>query len=306
MSRLFRRCALAIQARFNAFDPAIARYDATRVDGDDAPIFIVGTPRSGSTLLYQVMLQQFRLAYISNLMALVPRHMVKLGRWFPSLVFGYSGRLHRGDLGFVPGLAGPSETGKVMDAWFAGDAGTAEREQIRRTIAAISAIAGAPVLIKSLSLFSKLAEVQAIFPSCRFVHLRREPLFVAQSILLNRRESRHPAEQWRGVEPEGYAGLAQASEEYRAVWQVLTIAQEVSVGLRAAGDRVTVLDYGEFCARPRQALARIGGQLSLATRDDAPALPEAFPQADRVRVDAATWAALEAAYQDIAGARDQL
>lgn len=301
MSRLFRRCALAIQARFNDFDSAIAGCDAAPVDGHRAPILIIGTPRSGSTLVYQLLLQQFKLAYISNLMALAPRHMVKMCRWFPRLGSGYAGDLHPGDLGFIPGLAGPSEAGKIVDAWFGKSGLPADTERVRGTIAALSAIVDAPVLLKSLSLFDKLGQVQAAFPRCRFVHLRRDPLFVAQSILLNRRDPRYPAEQWRGVEPEGYAELRDRSEEYRVVWQVLTIEREISVVLRSVGDRVATLDYSAFCERPADAVAQIGAQFSLTRRDDAPALPESFPRADRIRVDAATWASLQEAYRVITG-----
>lgn len=303
MSRLFRRCALAVQARFNDFDSAIARYDAAAVDGSHAPVFIVATPRSGSTLLYQVLLQQFRLAYISNVMALVPKHMVKICRWFPRVACGYAGELHPGELGFIPGLASPSEAGKLIDAWFDEDAGGRRRDQIRRTIAALSTVADAPVLLKSLSIFDKLGRVQAIFPRSRFVHLRRDPLYVAQSILLNRRDPRYPPDQWRGVEPRGYAELGGEGEEYRAVWQVLAIEGEIRAALPLAGDRVAALDYSEFCARPREVLARIGEQLTLARRDDAPPLAAGFPRADRVRVDRATWRALGAAYDEIAAAR---
>ncbi|HLB84108.1 MAG TPA: hypothetical protein VJK00_05210, partial [Steroidobacteraceae bacterium] len=35
-------------------------------------MFVISLPRSGSTLLYQLLLQRFRLAYFSNLMAAFP------------------------------------------------------------------------------------------------------------------------------------------------------------------------------------------------------------------------------------------
>src|SRR5262245_7661616 len=50
-----------------------------------SPLFVISLPRSGSTLLYQLLLQRFRLAYFSNLMAafpLSPATIAAASAWF--------------------------------------------------------------------------------------------------------------------------------------------------------------------------------------------------------------------------------
>ena len=44
------------------------------------PLFVISLPRSGSTLFYQLLLQRFRLAYFSNLMAAFPESPVTVAR----------------------------------------------------------------------------------------------------------------------------------------------------------------------------------------------------------------------------------
>src|SRR5580692_3262293 len=73
-----------------------------------APIFIVGAPRSGSTLLYQLMTSCFHFGYISNL------HCTLYGA--PQLVerFMRNSDFHpdsnfRSDTGQTEGMAGPCE-----------------------------------------------------------------------------------------------------------------------------------------------------------------------------------------------------
>ena len=61
-----------------------------------APMFVISLPRSGSTLLYQLLLQRFRLAYFSNLMAAFPDSPVTV-----AVISGWLG----GELVYVRGVA---------------------------------------------------------------------------------------------------------------------------------------------------------------------------------------------------------
>src|SRR5688572_20935868 len=93
------------------------RADA-RSAGTGAPVFIVGPPRSGSTLLYDALAESMQFSYFSNLTAefyAVPVIGAYLSRALPDR---RQSRSHEISYGHVPGLKSPSECGKFWYRWF--------------------------------------------------------------------------------------------------------------------------------------------------------------------------------------------
>jgi hypothetical protein len=77
---IFQQIALKVQAAFNRFDVKSHGAALSFSKENTYPVFIIGAPRSGSTLLYQLLVKHSRIAYISNLMSLIPAHMINLAR----------------------------------------------------------------------------------------------------------------------------------------------------------------------------------------------------------------------------------
>jgi len=73
-----RKYLLEIQGLFSGFDSLAKKNTAEDLPEELNPIFIVGAPRSGSTLLFQLLIRHTKLIYISNLMALFPNQMIKI------------------------------------------------------------------------------------------------------------------------------------------------------------------------------------------------------------------------------------
>jgi hypothetical protein len=71
-----------ISAARRALSRRLAGHERRRLDPPArltyGPLFVISLPRSGSTLLYQLLLQRFRLAYFSNLMAAFPESPVTI------------------------------------------------------------------------------------------------------------------------------------------------------------------------------------------------------------------------------------
>ena len=290
MNRLFRRAALWLQARFNDFDPAAGSYPADLVDGPLAPILILAPPRTGTTLLYQVLLQQLHLAFISNLVSALPRYMVRMaGRW-PGLVSRPPREIKRGHYGFVPGLLAPSEAGKVMDRWFSDPVVASSAESIRRTLSALGRISNGPVLIKSLSLTHRLPQVGQVLPRARYIRLRRALPYTVQSVLLGRADPSLGADRWQGVEPEGLDARKERGPIHEAALIVRAIDRRIDEHLAGCADRVIEVEYERFCSAPAETVERLARVFLLERRNPAAPLPPSFPSANRVRVDAPTWA----------------
>lgn len=307
MKRAFRGVALAVQRSLNRFDPLRHRFDPAVVDGPDAPVLIISPPRTGSTFVYQVLVDVGKVAYISNLMAVAPQMMLALQWASTRIAPGYRVPYSRGDWGFVPGILAPSEAGKVMDRWF--DPGRADRHRVpvRQTLAGMTRIGRGPVVIKSLSLAFKLDAVLEILPKARFLVLTRSPLAVAQSLLIGRRRrDLHPA-QIEALLPPGIAAHSARGLPFQVAWQVVELNRLIDSGLHSVGpDRIHRISFERFFSSPEASTAEILRSMRIARRPgrEIPLAP-ADVGAER-RVDMSTWCALEDAFRELGVAPDPL
>jgi hypothetical protein len=298
VTELFRPTALAIQKLFNQFDPAVRDEDAAPADGRFAPIFIVGPPRSGSTLLYQALCRGLEVSYISNLMSLLPRFMVRLApvslRHAPSAVAPFD----PGDFGFLPGLFAPSEAGKIVDKWFsAGGDADHHRDMVRRSLAAIGRRTGRPLLVKCPSLVLKLDAVLQTVPNARLIVLAREPAFVVQSLLLGKAKPELAADRWEGIEPPGSETHRGDGPEAEIAWQIAEILRIIEQGAASAQPGcITRVAYEDFCSDPRSAVRRMGCELGLEA--DVRGLPERFEISRSRRVSEFSWNRIVSACAD--------
>jgi len=296
VSRAFRRTALAIQQALNRFDPAARGADVAALADDGAPVFILSVPRSGSTLLYQLMARSMGFGAITNLMALAPCAMVRLARYSNARRPGPEAPLLPGHYGFLPGLHGLSEAGKVLERWFDPTAGEAHRQRVREMAAAVGARSGGPLLVKSLSLVLRLDALAATLPEARLVILRRDPRFVVQSLLRGVADPAIAEDQWEGVRPPGYAAQAALDPVRRTAWQVAELAKAIESGRRLfQPGRVVEIGYEALCDAPRAELARVAAALGRPFATSA--VPERLSPAMR-REPAADWARIEASCKE--------
>ena len=255
----FRRLALGVQRRLNRDDPWARFVDASVVDGPWSPIFIVGAPRTGSTLLSEAMLRRFRLAYVPNAVALAPAFLARVARAAPRVVTSPPpGDIHGGYHGFVPGFRGPSEAGKLVDRWLREPV---DRRQLRAHVAALSHAAEAPLLLKSLTLVQNLPALRSAFPGARYIRLRRDPVEVARSIVEGRQRLGVGVDEWWSVEPPGREVVAGLPHADQAAWQVAAI--DALLDRELPKDAVFPVSYEAFCASPEDTLRELGGALGL-------------------------------------------
>lgn len=282
---LLRTLALMIQARFQGVDLSAS----SSVEPDEAeavsPIILLSPPRTGSTLIYQYLIDAFGLAFISNMMALLPRHMARVQRLTRNSPACRRTTLHPGHYGFIPGLCAPSEAGKVLDHWLRPDADPRLLQDVRRMIVTLERQWGAPIVLKAPSLTLQVQRLRTLFPHARLVLLSRDPAFVAQSLYVARATKALPDDQWRGVEPTGYHQAGKEGPVNQAVWQVLAF-QRILEGVPCSA----TLSYERFCDSPKAVIAALGQGCGLTPGPCLARLPDRFDPANRVRVDADTWA----------------
>lgn len=266
MNKGVRSLALSIQNLFNEY-PTAARGQASEFKSRSRyPIFIVGAPRTGSTLLYQLMVKQMKVAFISNAMALLPKCMLVVARYTRHWMHNIWD-IKEADAGYVPGLFRPNEAGAIMRKWFE-QAQPEERTLIRNTVIALSELLGAPFVNKNLVNSLRLPEIYAIFPEARFIHISRNPLFTAQSIILTRRSKLGDDRAWLGPEPPDCEDVKARSPVYQALWQVKRIEQTISGFFCRYSPCHIEIAYEELCQQPSEKLTWIANRFDLEVKAD--------------------------------------
>lgn len=278
-------------------------------------VFLVGTPRAGTTLLFQLLARYCDYTYVPNFAArfwLVPVTGLKLYRLrFPRAV-------DRGELvshlGRTFGPHAPHEFSYFWHYWMgpaeSDDRTAAELERvdwqaIRSEICGLYHDFGRPVLFKSLNFVDyHVPQVAALLPSASFVWIRRDPRFVAQSILESRRRRYGDPCRWWSVRPRAAARWSQLGPVEQVVRQIVDIERALERAFAAlpAGRRV-VIQYESLVAAPSEATARLmgalGGNASSSTR--APELAELhLPDRNKTRAEVEEWRQIERMLERVA------
>lgn len=252
------------------------------------PVFIVGAPRSGSTLLYKAMTQRFRVGYLTNYVAKTPltpalalAKQMELGIWDAAEDYKF-------DYGNDEGPGAPSEAGALWYRWFRRGSGTGQLlsnvapESIRRSIGGITSVAGAPLLIKNLYNSMRLPVIHQALPEARYVVCHRDRVDTALSIIRGRVDKMGDKSKWWSTplpEMESFQNLPYADQVAR---QVHVIEGAISEATKFIGESsFCTIRYEELCADPLRVLDRLGAELSLDPRGMIPERFEASkPKAD--------------------------
>jgi hypothetical protein len=302
MNRALRKVILQVQRLFNDFDSLVESASDSSISEGMLPIFLLSAPRAGSTLLYQTMLGQFRLAYISNVMALLPSCMIKLCKLSKRVAYGYDGRIRESEFGHVPGLLSPNEAWKITQKWFRETKTDQEQEYVRRTFQMISSITGCPMLLKNPMNTFFIQNIRSILPNSRFIFLHRDPLMTAQSIFLARRNASGGDDRWFSVQPPGYESVINKPAFYQIVWQVLSVEKFVVNSLANDSERFLMVKYEDFCRSPYQVLQEIREAFQLEWRADSPPLEQSIPASNEIRLTSNEWQDLQSVYHELKAA----
>jgi len=227
------------------------------------PLFIISSPRSGSTLLYELMAHYFDVSYmtaplaytygISNLSARILKHLLRQ----PSAEF-------QSEYGKIRGIFSPSEHTYYWNKWLPEktdkghyyapeDINNNDYVVLRRSIASLSNITENPWIFKNLYLSISAGALSQIIPDARFLILHRDPLFVVQSVMRGR-EIKSKG-QWWSVKPPDYRSWVNLPIWQQVTRQVFYADRIPTVELRSlASERTFEVEYNDLCKDPRYIL----------------------------------------------------
>jgi hypothetical protein len=221
----------------------------------EQPIFIVGMPRSGTTILYEKLARHPDLACLTTSSRKFPRSVALSKLW-----------------GMARRNARPTEAPHVWrratrvedDSLSADDATPALRAYYTDVVVAQLRIAGKPRFLSKYPRNGlRMGFFSAIFPDCLFIHIIRDGRAVVRSIL-EKRETHGGMNAYWGIRPPGWRSLL-GLDPVEAVAAQYTGSVDLMRrhGAGMGPRRYMEMRYEDFCSNPVKALADIAGFCSL-------------------------------------------
>ena len=249
-----------------------------RVSGTEAvqsncsPVFIVGSPRSGTTLLHQIMAIGLKIGYINNFMArfwrapAVAAHISRNRlRLRPSNHF-YS------KLGRTQGLEGVHEFGYFWNRFFRGETDHADdildedAAVLRREVISMQRTLGMRKLFKNLTCGLRIRPLSKVFDEPVFIEVRRNPYSNAMAILKARRCYHGNENRWWSLEPKNLNELKRLPVHEQIASQIFPVRREIETTASECKVRHIVLHYEDFCLDPDRALEMLAKNLGVDRR----------------------------------------
>ena len=259
-------------------------YDVSSVSS--CPIvFIIGAPRSGTTILMQWLSQLEGFAYPSNL----------LSRFYSAPFVGclVQEMLCNPDCDYRSELIDvrpdevkyESSAGKTLGAlspnefWYwwrrfipniESRLLSAEEEALidvtgfQRSYAAMQSIINKPFATKGIILQYNMKKLLEIFPNALFLHTRRVDFYNIQSLLLTREKFHGDRNQWFSVKPPQYEKLVNLTPEQQVAGQVYLTNQSIEEQARQLpGANYLRVSHEEFCRSPKSVHGQLCDKLKL-------------------------------------------
>ncbi len=234
-------------------------------------IFILGAPRSGTTLLTQLMAASGCFTYIDNFVARFWMAPV-VGMYLEKLLhlrdaFSSTGYTFTSDLGRTEGLLDPHEFSYFWQYWLKpkGDTDLLPPDTInnidliglRREVQAMMSLSIKPIFFKNKLIFVNPWTMNRIFSNSFFVIIRRDILSNAVSILRARRKYYGDERKWFSTKPSRYHELRKLPVEDQILGQISNIYSDIESQCLDLSDKVISLKYEEVCSAPIDAVSQV-------------------------------------------------
>lgn len=215
-------------------------------------IMIVSPPRSGSTIIYQVLVRVIPSVYISNLHSLFPycasRYMSKKNR------FGSITKPLNNYYGYTSNLYDVNEGNNLVANLFKGGTGI---EKFRRNfisfIRFMKPDTERPLIFKNVRFYSRIYELHKYIPEIIFLRIKRDMEQVVQSVVRAYHElgTFHPI-------PEKLKNTNIKDPVEFAVNQIIEIEKSIESQKQSINPKNWVeWNYEDFCSNPRSLIKNL-------------------------------------------------
>ncbi|HYQ73018.1 MAG TPA: sulfotransferase [Gammaproteobacteria bacterium] len=229
------------------------------------PIFIVGTPRSGTTLIYQTVTTAFKTVYFCNYAEMrnyAPLSATLLG-YFQIIRYksGFNSNFGQSKGRFAPSQGDwlwrsllATDTAVDSTAW--------DLERGRTVINQLHKLFRVPFVNKSIYMAVNIPILNKMFPNALYIRVQRKLLDNSVSQLKNLRkngtEQNAAGDIWVSAKPGNYEELLPLPDEQKVVRQLLGLQHDMDVSFSEINSmNVLTLDYEVFCNNPGDFIAAV-------------------------------------------------
>jgi LPS sulfotransferase NodH len=222
------------------------------------PVFIIGAPRTGSTILYQILTNQLDVLYIDNLICRFDKSLF-FGFWLSDKLFKQTAHnCFKSDQGDTTkcGSHAPSECGSFWYRWLPKDRHFIDYDdindkmikEIRKEIAAVINYFDKPIMFKNLNAGQRLRLLQKCFPEAKFIFIKREPIYTAQSILKVKRKLVLNDNDFWSVMPKNVEQLSKLNGFEQIVKQIFYLEKQIEQDTKLFKDKnIMRINYTDLC-----------------------------------------------------------
>ena len=197
----------------SVIEESLRREHAAGIASNNLPcVFVLGSPRTGSTLLYQFLINHFRFHYPTNLFNDHFCEAPVSGAHFERGVTREGFVPYESRYGKTKGPFGPSEASCFFKKWFGGEHPSeisskeplpGMEELMLETFSALHGLSGIPLLFKTAWNCFRVKALARLFPSSSFVWIRRDIAQAARSDL-EARARRGGYDVWNSATPANH------------------------------------------------------------------------------------------------------
>ncbi len=238
-----------------------------RPEGPDYPnLFVFGLPRSGTTLVAQLLLHCLDVGYINNVIARFWKAPLQGIRLSELLVKGERRTSFESVYGVTSRLNDSHEFGYFWSRWL-GDGlhmrtyDQVQWEELRHWLRQIAITFDKPVLYKNVLVGMQLRGMFEICGNSLFIRVVRDPVDNALSILRGREERFGSRDHWWSIRPAGYEKWLRLSCFDQVAHQVTAINKLQDTVVGENNIPVITVRYPELCENPAKVLSFIGERL---------------------------------------------
>ncbi len=279
---------------------------------DIPPVFIAGAPRSGTTLLYQILVSAFDIGYIDNIVAKFWEAPL-FGLVLTNEIIPFGERVltdYESEYGFTKEPYGPHEFGYFWKRWFNySDVHELSEEELSKineseletVVYSMDSVLSKPVAFKNaVAVTLQIKYLAELFSDAIVITIERDPLFNAQSILEARFGNGKP-EEWFSAKPKEYRQLKKKNIYEQVTGQVYYCNERISeaknVILHSENPaRLIELKYEELCEDPNKAMDLVEEKLSKINVKRKNVMFDKFNSTNTIRLEKENFENLEKEY----------
>jgi len=263
-----------ILTRMNDSLLALERSLYVETDRSVPILFILGVPRSGTTLLYQLISSCLDIGYVDNLIARFWRAPVCGIKLSQQVLPKRPLSSFRSQFGRTDGLHEPHEFGYFWheklkyEEMHERDKAFEESinwDDLRTTLLNMANAFGKSIVFKYFPIGWHIEKIRSILPKSRFVYIERDPVDNALSLLKLRRKFLGDINKWCSAKPKEYEWLQDEPPWRQVAGQVVFLQNSFNRNILNYGsDAVVKLKYDALCKNPEKSLEIIRAKLKEA------------------------------------------